>query len=529
MTTVGEKTYLKEFRIGSARDLEGRERIIYRLLEMFPGTFVWLTFAVMVLGAFFVPALAAIFIIVFDTYWLLKTVYFSFHLRASFRLMREYSMENWMRRLETLECSHSPSGIRDWRDIRHLVVIPFYREGVEILRHTLEALKKSSYPKKNLFIIVSGEERRGDAAEEIGRTLKCEFGDVFGKFLFTIHRDEPGEIAGKGANETAACKKAIARLIDPASIDKKRILVSVFDADTVVPPQYFARLTYSFLVSPHPYRCSFQPVPLFTNNIWEAPALARVIAFSSTFWHLINQVRPERLTSFSSQSFSLKALLDVGFWQTNVVSEDSRIFWQGMLAFDGDWRVEPLHIAVSMDANMAENFWKTMKNLYLQQRRWAYGAENIPYFLYGFWKNRRIARGAKCYWTFHIIEGFWSWATNSIMIFMLGWLPLFLGGDEFGTTVLAYNTPRFTRYILTLAMVGIVSSIYLSIVLLPPRPPSYGRHQYFFMALQWLIIPFTLIVFGSLPAIDAQTRLMLGRYLHFWPTPKVRKNIQGKA
>ncbi len=519
------KSYLH---YGSAKDpLLWRDRALYRFFEIIPGILLWVTFIVIGVASIFTPLYAALFIIIFDLYWLLKSIYLSWHIRTSFKKMRECMATDWIKKLDELDLSHHVLSIRNWRsDIWHLVVIPYYKEDYEIIKNTCSAIAASSYPNERIILVLTGEERAGDEGRHVGQEIEKEFKDVFGHFLFTIHESAAGELAGKGANETWGIRRAKKEIVDAMSIPYEQIIVSVFDVDTVVTNHYFSRLTYCYLTAQKPLRTSFQPIPLFINNIWEAPAIARVISFSSTFWHMMNQMRPERLVSFSSHAFPFSALNDFDFWQTNVVSEDSRVFWQGMLAFDGDWRVLPLFLPVSMDANVAETFWQTMKNLYLQQRRWAYGCENIPYFLFGFYKNQKIKLRTKVYWSFYIVESFWAWATNSFMIFLLGWLPVILGGEHFGSTVLAYNTPRLTRLILTFAMLSITTSIYLSLVLLPPRPVGYGKHKYVYMIAQWFLIPITLIFLGSIPAIEAETRLMFGRYLGFWPTPKIRKGIQ---
>ena len=196
--------------------------------------------------------------------------------------------------------------------------------------------------------------------------IEKEFGNKFFKFLITWHpANLPGEIAGHGSNDAWATKKVKELIIDPLKIPYENIIVSFFDADTFVFPEIFQLSNLALFNSRKPTKTSFQPIPLYLNNIWQAPAFSRVFAFSSTFWHTMNQERPEKLITFSSHSMSFLALADVGFKQTNVVSDDSRIFWQCFLKYDGDYRVKPLYYPVSMDANAAKEYFKDSRQ-YLQ-------------------------------------------------------------------------------------------------------------------------------------------------------------------
>ena len=505
-----------------------------RFFEILPAALSWGTIAAVVIAAWRLPAPAAVFIILFDIYWLFKTIYLSLHLRATFRKMRQNMKIDWLERLEQMadgrwqmaddKKGHTPYAIRHWRDIYHLVILPMANEPYQVVRESLAALARVNYPKEKLIVVLSREARVPESAA-VAERIRAEFGGQFFRFSVTVHPDGlAGEIPGKGSNETWAAKAAKREIIDPLGIPYSDIIVSVFDADTQVGPEYFGVLTYAFLTNPHAQRSSYQPIPLFTNNIFQAPALARVIAFSSSFWHMIQQSRPERLTTFSSHSMPFKALVEVGFWNTNVVSEDSQIFWQCFLHYNGDWRVTPIFYPLSMDANVAPGFWRTMANLYKQQRRWGWGCENIPYFLTGFLRNKFIPYRKKLYWTFHYIEGFHSWATNALIIFSLGWLPTILGDSQFNLTVLSYNLPRITRWVMNLAMIGIASSAVLGMALLPPRPAWFRWYHYFLYVIQWVLMPVHLLIFGSFPALDSQIRLALGgRFrLGFWLTPKFR-------
>ncbi len=505
---------------------DARDRRLYRAFEMIPGMLAWGTLIAAVVLSWRAPTVVALFIIVFDFYWLLRILYFIWHVRLAYMRMQRHRRIDWRERLDQLSATDiTLPGVSDWHSLYHLVVFPMYKEPLQIVRESMRALAASDYPNDRFIVVLATEERAGQEARKTAESISEEFADTFHTLLVTEHpSDVAGEVPGKGSNETHALKCAKRDVIDQYGIPYSYIVASSFDVDTVIKPQYFSCLSWHYLTAENPVRTSFQPIPFYTNNIWQASPLSRIFSFSSTFWHTMNQRRPEKLITFSSHSMSFRAMVEVGFKQPNVVSDDSRIFWQCFMRYDGDYTVVPLYYPVEMDAIIGATLLGTLRNLYKQQQRWAYGpVENTPYMLFGFLRNKRIPLIKKWRLGFERMEGNWSWATSSFLIFLLGWLPLVVGSGRFGETALSYQLPRLTSTIMTVSMIGIVTAVALSIRLLPPRPPRYGKHKYVFFVLQWALIPVIMLLFSAAPALDAQTRRLFGKYMGFWVTPKARR------
>lgn len=509
-------TKTQYFKVGRSSELSHKDRVLYKAFEMVPGLLTWGTILLIVSLSIFKPVLAAYVVILFDLYWLLKTVYLSSHNMHNWRRIRQNLKTDWTEKVSHLKHEH----------IFHLVIFPFYDESFRVVADSVESIKKANYNHKNIFIVLASEERAGDDAKAICKKVIAKYKNDFAGIIYTSHpANVPGELAGKGSNISYSAEEVRKVILDIKKIPYENVLVSAFDIDTVVYPDYFLCLTWHFLTVEDPLHASFQPVPIYNNNIWQTNPISRVTAFSNTFWQMIQQERPEKLVTFSSHAVNFKSLFDVGYWQKNMVSEDSRIFWNLFFANDGNYRVVPMAYPVSMDANSAGSFWGTLKNIYKQHRRWMWGAENVPYLLIGCLKNHKISLKKKVRMIFVQLEGYWSAATNPLIIFLLGWLPLILGGKFFRETVLSYNLPVVTRNLMIGAMLGLVTLAIMSFSLLPKlnNGKAITKKQKFMAVAQWALIPFTIIMFGSVPAIDAQTRLLFGRYMGFWVTPKFRK------
>ena len=482
-----------------------------RVLEIIPGFISWSVIFILVLLAFINPVACAVIIIVFDFYWIIRTLYLTtLLLMAHNRLYREKS-RNWLS-----ECPKN--------NLLQLVIFPVYKEGLDILRPSLEALKHCNYPKDKLVVVVAFEERNPRARDN-AKILELEFGQIFYKYLSTFHPDSiPGEKRTKGANATWAAKRA-KEFLNSNGISDENVIVSCFDADTCVDKEYFGCLTYHFIKSPEPHRSSYQPMPVYNNNIWQAPSFARLVEISSSFCQMIESMRLEKFVTFSSHSMSFKTLVDIDYWPLDMVSDDSVIYWKAFLFYKGDYRVVPLYTTVSMDVAYSDSFFKTIKMQYKQKRRWAWGVENFPFLINGFLNDRDIPLLLKIRRGFHLLESHVTWAVWAVILVLIGPLPIIFGGAFFNQMAIGFNLSKITGLLFNFTLFTSIVWIVLSRIILPPRPKGVSWLKNIVMIMEWFLVPFIILILGSTPALDAQTHLAFGRYMEFNPTLKSKKVV----
>src|SRR3989344_4415248 len=284
---------------------------LVRGLEILPGTLTWVTLLGSPILSYFYPGAVAIYIILFDLYWLLKGANVAIHLMHSYHTLRVHNGVDWLDWLNRLWTSredfvnhlkHEYGGAQkmltrnlyesslermnklpldrnfDWKRIYHLILLPTVSEDFEVLDQSIGSCANADYPSDKMIFVLSYEERGGEVAVQNAQRLQEKYHNKIYKFLSVQHPDGlEGEEKVKGANITFGAKTAL-KLIEELGIPLEDIVVSGFDSDTTVSKNYFAHLTFNFITALKPHRTSYQPLPMFHNNIWDTPAIARVIA-----------------------------------------------------------------------------------------------------------------------------------------------------------------------------------------------------------------------------------------------------------
>lgn len=481
-----------------------------RFLEFLPGIFSWSLITFPVWGSLFIPQVVAYFVISFCVFWLYKSLTLGVIALMSYYRMRASMRHDWL-----ADCQQQ----LDWQRVKHLVIIPTYKEPVEILRLTLSHLKAQDFPTENLYVVLGCEQREEDVQAKT-RELLEEFGPSFGALWVTLHPDIPGEVKGKSSNEAFTAKWAKRKMVDELGYNINDITISSVDADARFHPKYFSALAYEFLIAQDRYRVFFQPMRHFYNNIWRVPAPIRVVNTLSNIWQTGQLSRPDKLINCSTYSASLKMIDEVGYWDVDVIPEDYRIYFKCLFAFHGQLRVIPIFLPVSLDAVEGKTYWQSLTNQYEQLKRWAWGTSDDPWILMQFWKTRKINNFKKVSKVLQVLEEHFLWPVNWFIITLGATIPP-LVNPKFKATVLGQNLSTFPRLILSLTLITLIIIILIDAKQRPPRPKHISLARRLLMNLEFVLMPIVGFFFSALPGIDAHTRLMMGKYLEYKVTEKI--------
>lgn len=442
-------------------------------------------------------------------------------------IKRNYKLRDHIARLHNLANS---DGYPKPRQILNVVMVALYNEKYEVLGPTFKNLSEMDYDiKKNLVVFVAYEQRGGQAALDTVAEIKKHWTGVFRDLVFVEHPTGlPDEVIGKGPNLTYAGPK-VSEWVQQHHIDSKNVIITTLDSDNKPDRQYFSYLTYKWIITPNRQQCSFQPICLFNNNLWDVPAPMRVVALSNSFWNVVSSMRPGTLKNFASHSQGLYPLEQMNFWSKRTIVEDGHQYWRSYFFFDGDYEVVPLRMGIGQDAVLSSTYRRTLKAQFIQMRRWAYGASDDAYIATHLLS--KDYRGSKLdgWWRFfQSLEGHISLACMAPIVGFGAFAPLYINPMAAHTSILVNDLPLIVSRVQQIAVIGLVVTVIASLSMLPPRPKRYKKSKNILMILQWVFMPINAIVYSSASAYVAQWRLMTGHYMDkFDVTEKAVKKDTG--
>lgn len=532
---------------------QGKRTPLYRLLEILPGLISYGAIILLFVLSWLDPVLGSIYLFIIIASTLVKAISVAYRTVQGYEVIKSAERVDWRSRMEDL--SHPHEAFERLRDddnksyhfnehvenlklmaamrpdypnpekIYHAVIVTAYNEGIEILDPSIAAISNNTFPNDHIIVILAYEARGGEAMEKTVKELRAKYKDTFKDFILSRHPENiPGEIVGKGPNLTFA-GEVLSEYVKKKHLPAENIIVTSLDSDNHMHKKYLDSVAYEFITHPRRQHLSYQPVSLFMNNIWDAPAPTRVIAVSNSFFNVISTMRPHSLRNFASHSQPFQALEAMHFWSKRTIVEDGHQYWRSLFFFGGDYSVLPIRIPIYQDAVVDETFWKTVKAQFVQVRRWYYGASDVAYVGSRLFvkKEQRPVPFQQLFPKFwRLLDGHVTLAIMAPLITFGGWVPMLMNFSSHA--MVGYNLPNIVSWVETFAMVGLIATVLISFRMLPERPPRYRKGRNILMLLQWILMPITSILYQSLAAYYAQTRLMFGLYMEkFDATKKVIK------
>ena len=454
-------------------------------------------------------------VLAFDVYWLFRSYSIITGIYQTFSRMKRDMNVDWLQRCRELAL---PAGTPGPLDYYHLAVIPTYTEPYHVLEATVQAIVDAEYPGERKLIGIITRETDPAGWDNVA-ALKAKFGDRVAGFYHIKDPLEPGIVVGKSAAMNWGGRWMVKQLTEEG-YDLSQVLITDLDSDYRVHVQYFAWISYHHALEPLRDYTVWQPVPLFHNNIFRVPLAVRVMSGSTSQWQMFLHSRPHRLVCFSSYTCSLRFVHEIGYWDKDVIPEDSRFYWKAFFTFGERFRVRSCYLPILGDSPKARDYAATHMSQYNQIKRWAWGITDVPYVLERFFKHNEIPLWLRFRRFNNLFLNHLNWIFLPVFMIFGASMPIWVSVD-FSLTDVGQNVFDLSYLVLAAALSTVVFLIYIEHKLLPPKPVEWPKWKRGFMYVQYLSYPAVGLALSVVPALEAHTRLLLGKYLEYRVTEKM--------
>lgn len=492
-----------------------KTKTFYAVIERIIPFLSWFIILFPVWFSLFHPAIVSYLILAYLLYFVFKSFKNVYHAYISYRLIDKLSSVKW----DNLIKGEEKKRHLDPKSLHHVIIITNYKETYSKTARTISAIVNQKYPYKKVHLVLAMEEREGKVAKSRYEKLYSNFSKHFASMHGTYHILTDGEIAGKASNEAYA-GKYIARYFKDKKIPFEDVVVTICDADSLLPDRYLAYLSWKYIHDAYRiYRFYWAPVLMY-SNFWKVPTPVRIQAILSSVVRMALLTQKKDLIQVSTYSTSLYLLEKVGFWDTDIIPEDWHIWLQAFFTFGEKVQTVPLFIPINSDAVHSGSWWSTIKSRYEQERRWAWGASDIPYAIHRSLETPNVPLRAKIHKIWLLSETHLLWPTSFFILTLSAFIPSFVN-PLFKRTVMGVLLPKVAASLLTFSTIAILAILYFDHLMRKKIKVNTPIHHIPLMFTQWYLLPLISFALSSLPALEAHTRMLLGKRLEYKVTKKL--------
>lgn len=508
-------------RLSNARLLKQSTSIApaVRILDSVLGVLDWVCIVFGIIGAIVAPQAVITVAALVGAYIACRTLLALYANWLGLRLIHRWEGLDWRAEYNRRRKSDSLA----WEAVLHVVLLPNYNEELIVLRQTLDKLALSPLAKTQVAVVLAMEARESGAAAKAA-ILQAEYAPKFWRVLATFHPiDLPGETKVKSANEAWASREVKRILAE----DKERnfvfdhVIVTASDADTQLHPQYLNCLTCMFATNSDRHRRIWQAPVYYHNNVWDShPAFGMVYAYSAAWELAFVAGRWWRTLPISTYSLSLRLIDSVGYWDTNVIPDESHMYLKCFYHNAGHLTVERVFLPFSSHAVAGDSFWDSCKNRYSQTLRHGWGATDITYAILQAVAHPEVPVPQAVSVSLRIAHDHITAGAGWILLTLGAQLPVVLHPS------LLSEMWHFWPFIVLQIALAIIAVATLTFWIIdmrrrPSRPRPWTSREVLTTAFSFVLLPVLTVIFLGLPVIEAQTRMLLGIPLGFKVARKV--------